>query len=169
MNGHRNLLLWARGFSLAPILGAAWASAPAQGILHFTASTPIYYSPLPTTVDLDIDNDGTTDFALRSDGVAINLVPRGASGNWATIATPPDMKSYVVPWPAGTSIAASLEPVFISHRADTDPVGASTVNLGSVGFWANVDAYAGVDFCCNTICSRSIPVQSVANVTMFLC
>lgn len=169
MNSRGKVLIRARGLILA--LGLLTANEPgvAQGILHFTPSTPIYYSPLPTTVDLDIDNDGTTDFALRSDGVAINLVPRGASGNWATIATPPDMKSYVVPWPAGTSIAASLEPVFISHRADTDPVGASTVNLGSVGFWANVDAYAGVDFCCNTICSRSIPVQSVANVTMFLC
>jgi len=150
MNSRGKVLIRARGLILA--LGLLTANEPgvAQGILHFTPSTPIYYSPLPAAVDLDVNSDGTTDFTLTSDGVAVNLVPRGASVIWAMLATPPDLGSYVVPLASGTSISASLDPQFTWYRANADPVGASTiiatVNLGSVGLWAHVEAYAGVDF-----------------------
>lgn len=125
-------------------MSTAWS----QGIIHVVPSPPIYYSPLPSFTDLDLNGDGTTDYSLTSDGNTINIIPRNLNSVVSMLEPPPDMGALVVPLAQGKTISSSLDPMCVWYGASTDPVGATTIiscmNIGCIGYWQNVNAYAGL-------------------------
>ena len=137
-----------RYWLLALLLPSVSGLVFGQTSIHVLPTPPIYYGPLPSSQDLDINGDGVADFTLTSDGNAVNLVPRGENAVVSVLDIPPDIGAYVVPL-AGVSMASStLAPPYIWYDANTDPAGQATImacmDIRCLGFWAYVNGYAGL-------------------------
>ena len=140
----------ARGLCLA--LALAWPTdkLAAQGtIVYGSAQPPIFYGPLASSRDIDLNGDGFTDFTLASDGSAITLAPQNGNQLIAIPETPPDIGAFVAPLSLGASISSSLDPVYIWYDRAFDGIGAAGIvdcmNIGCIGYFQDdTDAYAGL-------------------------
>jgi len=154
MNRKETIKQWARGFGLALILGAAWRTAPAQGIIHVVPQTPIYYGgPLQSSQDLDLNGDGVTDFVLESDGDTALLAPQGLNRLIAIPEPPPDLGSFVAALSPGFSVGSSLDPVYQWYDRQTDQFGNAVIGSQALfgnqfvvlGYFTGQTAFAGCD------------------------
>lgn len=145
----RTLESWARGASLALTLAALSSKAIAQGVIHTVPPSPLFYSDLPSSQNIDVNNDGTPDFTLVSpNGIEIDLIPLNNSGILAVPELPPDLGGFVYALPSGRTISSSLDPGLVWFDR-TYPGGTTFIvacaNIGCVGYFqGNTDAYAGI-------------------------
>lgn len=140
---------WARGASLALLLALIQRTAIAQGIIHTVPAQPLFYSYLPSSDDIDVNNDGIADFNLSSpNGIEIDLTPLNNNAILSFPEPPPDIGGFVYALPADAAISSSLDPVLVWFDQNW-PGGTATIvacaNIGCLGYFqGNTDAYAGI-------------------------
>jgi hypothetical protein len=125
----------------------------AQGtIFYYRPAEPLNYAGVPVPPynyrEIDINQDGTTDFAISADPAFVTITMFGENRVASIPATPPDLGSSVFPFAAGTEIGSSLTPVW-SWESANDLLGSSSFsacfNVGCIGTWVGVNAYVGVE------------------------
>lgn len=119
-------------------------------IVHTVPLQPLYYGPISSSQNIDINGDGVSDFTLLSDGNAITLALLDNNAVAAWPEPPPDLGSLVWAFNQGDRISSSLDPVWIWYGRTTDQFGSAliveTMNVGSIGFFqGHTDAYAGLE------------------------
>jgi hypothetical protein len=139
-----------RGIILALGLVASSGVVIGQGtIIYRQPSQPIYYGPIASSQNIDLNGDGATDLVLASDGSAITLTPQNQNQIIAVPETPPDIGALAAALSQGTSISSSLNPVYVWYDRSFDGLGnaliVDTMNIGSIGYFqGDTDAYAGL-------------------------
>ena len=132
---------WVQGVSLALTLASSTASG--QGTIVFVSPPqPINYGPVPLSYDLDLNNDGITDFVLSSDSPGAFLTPQG--NNRAVV----DGSFLIAALNQGEVISSSLSPVYQWHGG-TAPLGGQAVFDGQYLYSGNFsarDAFIGLQF-----------------------
>lgn len=145
-----SILAWAWGICLAPMLLLFTQQILAQGtIVYHAPQSTIYYGPLSSSLNIDLNEDGIPDLCLASDGPAISLTPLNGNQLVAIPANPPDIGAWVAPLNLGTSISSSLNPSYVWYDSNFDGIGAAGIvdcmDVGCIGyFMGDTDAYAGL-------------------------
>lgn len=117
----------------------------------------IYYrpdEPLPVPIEhslalqLDLDFNSIVDIVLRSNSSDFDSVPQGDNEVIALVPPPPDLGSWIIPLPYGSSIDSSPDSPGTWEGAETTPAFASCQDAGCIGLWLypNHDAYFGIRF-----------------------
>jgi len=146
--------MWAQGAFLALVLALCTPNARAQGTVIFVIpQTPIYYSPVDRSTDIDLNGDGIADYTLISDPGQTVLQPHGQNSLVVVPELPPDYGSFVAPLSQGDAVnstPSSLNPVFAWFDPNADPLGYSLIaamnTAGSLGYFFNGVHYVGFDF-----------------------
>jgi len=118
-------------------------SVRGQGtIVYVQPSQPINYGPVPLSYDLDLNNDGTTDFVLSSDNPGAWLTPQG--NNRVVV----DGSFLVGALNQGEQISSSLNPVYQWYGGNAT-LGAQAIFDGQYFYAGNFsakDAFIGLEF-----------------------
>ena len=143
---------------LALLAAAIWLLPTADG---HSQGTIVYYQPDPAlnyagvpfppynNRELDINQDGVIDFAVRADP-AFSTIAIFNNNRLASLPEdPPDIGAFVFPFAVGSQIGSSLNPVLVWERAGDYPGDSLLVgNFGTgsaIGLWPGVNAYVGIE------------------------
>ena len=146
---------WARGAVLALTLALFAGNAGGQGtIVYRVPPQPISYDPVNSrSYDIDVDEDGTTDYSLLVGFGQTVLQPHDNNSFIVVPELPPDIGSFVAALNAGDAInssPSSLDPRYVWFNASTDPVGYSLVaaqmDIGTLGYFFGGIHYVGINF-----------------------
>jgi hypothetical protein len=99
--------------------------------------------------ELDINQDGVIDFAVRADP-AFSTIAIFNNNRLASLPEErPDTGTFVFPFAVGSQIGSSLNPVLVWERAGDYPGESLLVgNFGTgsaIGLWPGVNAYVGIE------------------------
>ena len=155
-----NVLIKTGAWSASLALLFFTGPAKGQGIIYGQPSQPIYYSAgtLDNTVDIDVNGDGTPDFAIIStSSYTADIAPLGNNSIIAVPAPPPNLGYFVANIPAGTEIS-STTPITpnVWYNNQTDQFGSAIIGAmaGMTGpplgyFTGDSSAYVGFDLVAN--------------------
>jgi len=123
----------------------------AQGtIRYYQFDPPIHYAGFPgyDFRQIDMDLDGTPDFAISAGAAEVNLVIFNNNRLASFPPLPGESGTDVAPFQAGTQIGSSLDPAMV-WETESDYSGGSSLStcydVGCIGLWIGVNAYMGVE------------------------
>jgi hypothetical protein len=118
-------------------------SVSGQGtIVYVQPSQPINYGTFPISYNLDLNNDGITDFVMLCDIGGVNLAPQG--NNRVVV----DGSFLVAALNQGEQVSSSLDPVY-QWTGSSVTLGAQAVFDGQYFYAGNFsakDAFIGLEF-----------------------
>jgi hypothetical protein len=140
---------WVRCASLALMLAVGICGLHAQGVIHVIPAQPISYGPNASSFNLDINNDGVTDYFLSCDINGAFLTPQ--TGNSVIV----DASLSVAALMDGqtiSSLVSSLDPNYRWFDGATSPggyaiIGGQAVFDGQYTYSGNLsgkDAFLGL-------------------------